>query len=273
MNRRSKILTAAILLGGAQLLLHAGVSAEGANPWPADRSPGLTALAAAADQGRYAFVLFWKEDNDATQRMQGVVQSAATTLPTPANTVSVQTSDPRERATVEAFGVDRAPLPLVVAVAPNGAITAAWPLQLRAEQLAEGIVSDGTSRCMKALQDQKLVLLCVQNAKSAHGFAAWQGAQGFKTDARFAAATEVLTLDPADSRESAFLHDLQVSPQTTDAVTILLAPPGRPIAKFVGAVSAEEIVAKVTSAQSGCCPGGQCGPDGCCPGGNCGPAN
>ena len=127
MNRRSKILTATIILGGAQLFMHTGKSAEGANPWPADRSPGLTSLAAAADQGRYAFVLFWKEkeNDDATQRMQGVVQSGAATLPAPASTVSVQTSDPRERATVEAFGVDRAPLPLVVAVAPNGAITAA----------------------------------------------------------------------------------------------------------------------------------------------------
>ena len=274
MNRRLRMLNAAaMLLGGTLLLANGSASATGtANPWPMDRSPGLAALAASAEQGRYAFVFFWKENNEATQRMQGVLQSAMAKMKHRADAVNVCAADSNERATVEAFGVDRAPMPLVVAVAPNGAITKAWPLQLRADQLPEGIVSQGTSACIKGLQDRKLVLLCVQNTSTGHNLASTQAAEGFRADARFAAATEVITLDPADPNESIFMRDLEVSPQTTDAVTILLAPPGQPIARFVGAVSTDEIVAKVTAAQSGCCPGGQCGPEGCCPGGNCGPA-
>ena len=162
--------------------------------------------------------------------MHSTVQPALTNMSTAAAIVSVCVTDPRERATVEKFGVDRAPLPLVVAVAPNGAVTKAWPLQVRAEQLREGIVSNCTARCMKALQDQKLVLLCVQNARTAHNAAAWQGAQGFKADARFASASEVVTVDPSDSREAGFLKTLQVNPKTSEAVTVLLAPPGRPVA-------------------------------------------
>jgi hypothetical protein len=156
-------------------------------------------------------------------------------------------------------------MPLVVSVAPNGAVTKAWALQLRPEQLREGIVSRCTAQCMKALQDRKLVLLCVQNRQTVNSYAAWQGAQGFKADARFAAATEIVALDPADAQESAFLQSLQVNPATPDAVTILLAPPGQPVARFVGAVSKDEIAAKLTSAQSSCCPGGKCGPGGCGP--------
>jgi hypothetical protein len=229
-------------------------------------------LATASEQGRYAFVLFWKENDEATQRMQGLMQSALESLKQRADAVSVCVADPSERATVEVFGVERAPLPLVVAVAPNGAITRAWPLQLRAEQLGEGVVSRGAAECMKGLQDRKLVLLCVQNASTGHNLASTRAAEGFRTDARFAAASQVVTLDPADPNESTFLRDLEVNPQTTDAVTILLAPPGQPIARFVGAVSTDEIVAKITAAQSSCCPGGQCGPEGCCPGGKRGPA-
>jgi len=274
MNRRWRMLNAAaMLLGGTLLLGHGRASAEGlANPWPSDRSPGLAVLASASEQGRYAFVFFWKENNEATQRMQGVFQSAMAPMSARADAVNVCVADPREQATVKTFGVDRAPLPLVVAVAPNGAITKAWPLQFRAEQLSEGIVSRCTAQCIKGLQDRKLVLVCVQNASTGHSLAAWQAAEGFKADSRFAAATEIVLLDPADPIESAFMSDLQISPQTADAVTILLAPPGTTVARFVGAVSTDEIVAKVTSAQSGCCPGGQCGPEGCCPGGNCGPA-
>jgi hypothetical protein len=229
-------------------------------------------LATASVQGRYAFVFFWKENDEATQRMQGVVQSASESMKQRVDAVNVCIADPSERATVEVFGVERAPLPLVVAVAPNGAITRAWPLQLRVEQLAEGVVSRCAAECMKGLQDRKLVLLCVQNASTGHSLESSQAAEGFRTDARFAAASQVVTLDPADPHESTFLHDLEVSPRTIDAVTILLAPPGQPIARFVGAVSTDEIVAKVTAAQSSCCPGGKCGPEDCCPGGKCGPA-
>ncbi|HEY3395127.1 MAG TPA: hypothetical protein VGK58_20675, partial [Lacipirellulaceae bacterium] len=261
MNRR-KLLHATALLFGATLLFSAGsTSAAGtANPWPKDRSPGLSALSTSADQGRYAFVFFWKENNDATQRMQGVLQSALAKTKNRADVVTVSVVDPTEQATVKAFGVERAPFPLVVAVAPNGAITKAWPLQLRPEQLSEGFVSQGTAKCIKGLQDRKLVLLCVQNDSTGHNLTSTQAAEGFRTDARFAAATEVITLDPADPSESIFMRDLAVNPKTADAVTILLAPPGRPVARFVGAVSTDEIVTKVTAAQSGCCPGGQCGP-------------
>lgn len=262
-----------VVLSGILLLPHGRASAaEPANPWPTDRSPGLTALATASVQGRYAFVFFWKENDEATQRMQGVVQSASESMKQRVDAVNVCIADPSERATVEVFGVERAPLPLVVAVAPNGAITRAWPLQLRVEQLAEGVVSRCAAECMKGLQDRKLVLLCVQNASTGHSLESSQAAEGFRTDARFAAASQVVTLDPADPHESTFLHDLEVSPRTIDAVTILLAPPGQPIARFVGAVSTDEIVAKVTAAQSSCCPGGKCGPEDCCPGGKCGPA-
>lgn len=269
MNRRLRMFTAAaMLLGGVLWFAERCASAAGeANPWSADRSPGLAALSASSDQGRFAFVLFWKENNEATQQMQSVLQSVKATMSDRATIVTVCVADPHEQATVDEFGVDRAPLPLVVAVAPNGAITKAWPLELRAEQLAEGFVSRGTAQCIKGLQDRKLVVLCVQNDTTGHNLASAQAAAGFRADARFTAATEVITLDPADPHESILLRDLEVNPQTTEAVTILLAPPGRPVARFVGSVSTDDIVAKVTSAQSGCCPGGQCGPDG-----NCGPA-
>jgi hypothetical protein len=215
---------------------------------------------------------FWKENNEPTKHMYEVLNSATAKMPNGVQVVGVSVTDPREQKTVELFGVNRAPLPLIAAVAPNGAVTKAWPLKVREEQLREGIVSDGTAKCMKALQERKLVLLCITNETLSHSAASTQAATGFKADARFAAATEVVSLDPSDSGEATFLHSLQVNPQTPEAVTVLLAPPGRPVARFVGAVTTDEIVAKVTSAQSGCCPGGQCGPGGCCPGGNCGPA-
>jgi len=46
---------------------------------------------------------------------------------------------------------------------------------------------------------------------------------------------------------------------------VFFAPPASMIAKFDAAATKQQIVAKLTSAQSGCCPGGKCGPNGCGP--------
>ena len=188
-------------------------------------------------------------------------------MKTPVSVVSVRVTEPREAETVKVFGVDRAPLPLIAAVAPNGAVTKAWPLKATPKQLMEGLVSNGTAACLKAMQEQKLSLVCIHNSKTAHSDAVRQAAAGFQADERFGAATKVIEINPADSREHAFLTSLKVSPKTRDAVTVLLSPAGQPIAKFAGTVTTSQLVAKIETAQQGCCPGGKCGPGGCCPGG------
>ena len=45
------------------------------NPWNANGSPGLNALAAAADKGRFAYVLFWRDNDEATQRMNAAASA------------------------------------------------------------------------------------------------------------------------------------------------------------------------------------------------------
>ena len=109
------------------------------------------------------------------------------------------------------------------------------------------------------------MLLCVQNEQTQFSRAAWQGVQAFKADTRFAAATEIVAVDPRNQAEAKLLSDLRVDPRTSQAVTVLLAPPGAPIATFPGAVTKDQIVAKVAAAQSGPCANGKCGPGGCGP--------
>jgi hypothetical protein len=257
----------------AALTISESVSAEdrAESPWNAKGSPGLGALAAAADAGRFTYVLFWRDNDEATQRMNAVLQQAPSQLKSDVATLSIRVSDPREVEAVEIFGVDRAPLPLIAAVAPNGAVTKAWPLKATPEQLADGLVSRGAAACLKAMQEQKLSLICVLNQQTAHSAAVRLAASGFQADERFAAATRIIEIDPADASERTFLTSLKISPKTPDAVAVLVSPTGQPVGMFSGAVTTAEIVAKLKTAQQGCCPGGKCGPGGCCPGGQCGP--
>ena len=236
-----------------------------AAPAARQQSRGMAAVEAAAKSHKYLFIFFWKENDENARSMYGVFQSAMGKWAKSADSIGVQITDPNEKPVVDKFGVSRAPMPLVVALAPNGAVTKGFPVKFTEEQLQQAFVSPCTARCLKAMQDRKLVLLCVQNQSTQSNQAAAKGVQDFKADPRFGQATEVVHLNPSDGAETTLLKGLQVDPRTSTAVTVLLAPPGGPIAKFTGAVTKEQIVAKVASAQSGPCANGQCGPGGCGP--------
>ena len=227
-------------------------------------SKAQAALETAARGGKYVYLYFWKDDSEQTRSTFAVFQSGMGELASLADAASVNISDPNEKALVDKFDVSRAPMPLVVAVAPNGAVTKAWPIRFTKEQLREGLVSRGTAQCMKALGDQKLVVLCVQ--KGQHSQTSLRGVYEFKADARFKTAAEIVTLDAQDQSEATFMKALQIDPRTSQPVTVVLAPSGQPIARFTGLVTKDQLVAKVTATNSSCCPDGQC-----CPGGKCGP--
>jgi hypothetical protein len=194
--------------------------------------------------------------------MYGVFQSAMEKWSQAADSIAVQIADPNERPIVDKYGVSRAPMPLVLAIAPNGAVTKGFPIKFDEKQLREGFASPCTAKCLKALQERKLVLVCVQNDRTQLAREAMSASLAFKADARYTKATEIVVLNPEDQAEHALLGDLKVDPRTRQAVTVVLAPPGQPVASFVGAVTKDQIVAKI---EAGPCADGKCGPNGCCP--------
>ena len=85
-----------------------------------------------------------------------------------------------------------------------------------------------------------------------------QGVEAFKADPQYAKGTEVVTLNPTEDVEQPFLKALQVDPKTTTAVTLLVMPPGSPVARFAGAVTKGQIEAGVKAAASNCGPNCNC---------------
>lgn len=226
-------------------------------------SQGMAAINVAAREGRHLFIFFWKTNDAQCKKMYPVFESAMKKLSDSANSIAVNVTTPHEAPLVSKYGISRMPLPLVLALAPNGAVTGCFPLNFDEDRLAQGIASLGSAACLKALQDRKLVLLCVQDQAMPTAQAAMAAAAGFKANPQYGAATVIVNINPNDISEHKLLSDLKIDPRTLQAVTVLLAPPGRPIATFVGAVTTDQIVAKLKS-------GSTCGPGGCGPGG-CGP--
>ena len=224
----------------------------------------MAAIKQAADAGKYLFVFFSKADDEQTLAMRKVFDKAMEKVADRAQSVAVNIGDASEKAVVEKFDLSRAPMPLVLAMAPNGAITGGFPTKFEEQQLLDAFATPGTEKVMKSLQDGKLVFVCVQNDKTKSNDAAMQGVRDFKADTRFASATEIVTLDPTDKKEASFLTDLKVSSDIAEATTVFVAPPGQAIGKFEGATNKDALIELLSKANTGCGPGG-CGPGGCGP--------
>ena len=221
-------------------------------------SRAAAALDKAAKENKYLFIFFFAGQDEHTGAMNGVFQAAMAKMGDRAKGITIYLTDPAEKPVVDKFGVRGAAMPMVLAIAPTGAATRAFPGQFGEAQLQQAFVSPCTAKCMKVIQDQHMILICVQNGKTQFNQEAMQGVKAFKAESRYGNGTEVVMLDPTDKAEQHFLADLQVDPQTATAVTVLVTPPGAPVARFAGAVTEEQITAKVKEAESGCGAGCSC---------------
>ncbi len=171
---------------------------------------GMAALRQASASGKYLFAFFFKAEDEQTVAMRKVFDKTMDRLANRAERVAVNVTEAPEKAVVDKFGLSGAPMPLVLAIAPNGAVTGGFPTKFEEQQLMEAFASPATEKCMKSLQDGKLVFLCIQNEKTKSNDAAMKGVNEFKADERFAHATTVMSVDPTDKKEASFLADLQV---------------------------------------------------------------
>jgi hypothetical protein len=271
MSKTAKVLRSVADLSLAAMLALAIVMQVAKAETPANdaenakASPGAAALRKAAKDNKYLFIFFWKENTEHSRAMRGVFQAAVAKMTDKAEPVEIQLEDEAEKTIVTQYGVSRSPMPLVLAIAPNGAITKGLPTQFDENQLQQAFVSPGTAECMKALQENKLVLLCVepQSAK-VKTVSLQKGVEAFKADKEYTDSTKVIVLKASDPAEASFLKDLKVDPKTTSRITVLIAPPAAVIGTLTGEVTKDQLVAALKAAQSGCCPGGKCGPGGCC---------
>ena len=117
----------------------------------------------AAAAHKYVFLFFWRDKNAQTDRAWSAFQAAAAKLTDSAEAASIQVTDPAEKRLVDKYNVSRSPMPLVLAIAPCGAITKGFTKTFDENQLRTAFVSRCTAECMKSLQERKLVLLCVEH--------------------------------------------------------------------------------------------------------------
>ena len=191
-------------------------------------SPAETAISAAAKQNRYVFVTFYKKNDDASNKMQMAMRwSAQGKLSHRANFVSVDVDDPVQQDVVSRYGADRSPIPLTLVVAPNGAVTAGFPNEIKKTDFSGVFVSDGMANVIKVLQSPKLAAVCIQGPRTKNNKKSLATAEELKADPALGGAVEIVKIDPSDRSESRFMKECKVDTHSTDAQLLVLAPPGK----------------------------------------------
>lgn len=217
-------------------------------------SKGQQILARAAAEQKYVFLVFHKDSGAATKAMGQVIQRELQSQADRATYAFVNVSDPSEKPLVERFDVSRAPMPLAVSVAPNGAMTSVTPQKITAEQVQEAFVTRGMAHCMKAMQENKLLFVCVQRTKDP---VVPPGVHAFCEDAEFAQRSAVMVVQKDDVQEAEFLEQLEIDPASKGTTTVLLAPPSVLVGKFSYQATKDEIAAALHEAGQ-CCDDPNC---------------
>lgn len=218
-------------------------------------SPAEQTLQQSAEKDRFTFIVFYRGKDAAAQAMSAAIEGGIAPRAGRATLAFVRVTDPGEKKLVNRLGLARAPLPLCVAFAPNGAVTGTFGKAPSADELANAFVTPTMTRCMKALQDGKVALLCVQGAEGAPEPLA---VASFQADPRFKDRVATVTLDTTDPAEADFLKQLEIDAANSAKVaTVMLAPPGVLVGKYTTEISFEKMAADLHAAGK-CCDDPNC---------------
>lgn len=247
MNLRSKLSLCGITLVGLVVLASTGKTQT-------STSKGDAALAEAAKANKSLYVVFYRTWDTATAAMAGVVKASVDKNAAQTTWTSVAITDAAEKGMVDKYRVGRAPMPLVLAVHPRGVVTGAYMQKVTEVQLAGCLVSSVKAECMKSLQQEHLVLLCLQTPSQQ---VVPPAVRQFQTDPAFANRTQVLIAQLGDATEAGFYKELGIDQRGQAPVIVFMAPPGVLVGKYSASTSFSEMAGALHKAGK-CCNNPNC---------------
>ena len=216
-----------------------------------------SAITEASAAGQFLGLIFY-EAQDAS--LTGLSSSIATFNKTSAKKITIYKailSDPANKEIAGKYGIKSGgDLPLVLLMAPNGVITGGFPKTITTDQLKQSVsVSDLMLKTLKPLQEQKVVLVALQNAATKLNAESWAGVTDFTNDPQFKQFVTAIKADPSTSGSQDFIKQCQLVGPVTEATVVVLLPPGRIGKVLTGKLTKADILKSLQSCTpgSGCC--------------------
>jgi hypothetical protein len=212
--------------------------------------PNAKVAATAKQTPPFTYILFHKQGDPNTQPFAETIRKGVARRPEQVNSSFVDVNDPANAAVVAKYGVSRAPMPLALCVANNGAITSVFTRRPSDEALDRALVTPAMVSVTKALQDKKIVVVHVKATKDAP---LPYGAFEFTADAAFKARATVIDIVANDPAEQRFLKDMEYTAASVrESSVVVMAPPGVLVGKFPASATMSEIATKLHAAGK-CC--------------------
>ncbi|MFW5828907.1 MAG: hypothetical protein ACOCXA_01485 [Planctomycetota bacterium] len=166
-------------------------------------------------------------------------------------------ADEQQAALIDELGLEGIDAPVVLLVAPNGAITGGNAEEVDIGMIRSGLVPALDQAIILAFQRQRGVLLCIGIGDAAADEPAQAGVDAALSQAVVSGSFDKIAVPPGMAGRDALLANLRLPAQPEQPITMLLMPPGRIAGLIHGPTERDAIFGLIARAQSsggGCCP-------------------
>ena len=220
-------------------------------------SNAQSAINEAAKAGQFLFITFHEAKDASFTKMASAIQTFKKSSKKKVAVFNAKVSDPANQDVVGKYGIPTGEeLPVVLVFAPNGVVTGGFPKTVTSDQLKQSVnVSELMLKILKPLQEQKVVLVALQNQSTLSNTESWSGVNDFANDAMYSKAVAALKADPAAAENQEFMKQCGLISPLTQATVVVLMPPGRIGKVLTGKVTKKDMLAAIQSCAGGsCCP-------------------
>ncbi|HCS54640.1 hypothetical protein [Rubinisphaera sp.] len=201
----------------------------------------------ASEEGKYTYLLFYRNNDQRTRMMESETSQHVKNHADRTQFKKVHVYDRGESDVVNQFDAKRIPVPAVIAVAPNGAITCIHNRSISQQQLERSLLTTKYAEVVLALQNDKIAvvsLLPTDDSKPT------KAARQFLKSDDFSDRSVHIQVSAEDESERDFYARVKVDPETEQSQVILFAPPGRHLGTFDNDVTLETLTEKVHASGS-----------------------
>jgi hypothetical protein len=213
-------------------------------------------LAKARDNHRSAFVVVYDAGTAGAEDARTIAKAARDKAGSgKVAVVDLDRSLGANRELVEKYGLAGAPVPLLIVIAPNGAMAGGFPAARgNADLLLRMLPTPKKAEVLAALAGGRPVILNIYG-KDSPGREAVRTACAKARD-RMQGKLACIFLAKEDPEEGRFLAELRVGPDPAGQMTLVINAAGQVTSGFPGALDPDALVAAATKKGGGCCGGG-----------------
>jgi hypothetical protein len=210
-------------------------------------------LSQALTDGKYVYLFFYESANSDCQTMGRYLDSFARRTKKNVEIIKIDRTDPKNSDIVTKLRTQTAPIPLTLLINPRGTMEAVFTKVVTEEELSQAFPSPKKAQTLKYIQEGKGVILSFANKKMSSREAVQACCSQAKE--KLAGKAEYIYIDLSDRKESGFIKELKIDPQTPTPVTFVINPQGQVTGKYEGEVQVTNLVEAATKVvKSGCCP-------------------